>query len=191
MAKLELVLPKTLEREGVRFDTDGSPRPQFSGHTNDPDDPGKETIWGITQLTATEFGYGGPMEGMPYQTAMKIYRTKFWNVMWGDQLSSLAVAQEMFDAGVNCGIHSAIGFLQEALNLLNNNGKRYPDIPTDGGMGPRTMEALRVALISATDFERAIVKAQNGEQYGYYKAKCKANPKLEKYFRGWLLNRCD
>jgi lysozyme family protein len=97
----------------------------------------------------------------------------------------------MFDAGVNCGIHSGIIFLQEALNLLNNNGRRYPDIVVDGNMGPMTMEALRLALLSAPDFERAILKAQNGEQYGHYKRKAMKNPVLEKYFRGWLLGRID
>lgn len=35
------------------------------GYSNDPDDSGGETTWGVTERRARKFGYTGPMIDMP------------------------------------------------------------------------------------------------------------------------------
>ena len=60
---------------------------------------------------------------------------------------SSAVAEELLDTGVNCGINFAKPLLQRALNLLNNQGKAgYADLKVDGVYGSNTLGALKTYL---------------------------------------------
>ena len=60
---------------------------------------------------------------------------------------SSAVAEELLDTGVNCGINFAKPLLQRALNLLNNQGKAgWPDLAVDGIYGSATLNALKTFL---------------------------------------------
>lgn len=43
-------------------------------YSNDPADPGGETMWGITKTVARQCGYTGPMRHMPLEVARRIYR---------------------------------------------------------------------------------------------------------------------
>ena len=51
------------------------------GYSNDPDDSGGETNWGITKATAVAYGYTGPMRDMPRETAHGIYLNGWWRCL--------------------------------------------------------------------------------------------------------------
>lgn len=115
------------------------------GYVNDPADAGGETNFGITVAVARAFGYTGPMKSMTRDTAIAIYRARYWTQPHFDQIAAvdLPLASNMFDGGVNMGPATAVAWLQRALNVLNSQGANYPDIAVDGGAGAMTLAALR------------------------------------------------
>jgi lysozyme family protein len=162
------------------------------GFTNNPNDPGGPTMWGITERVARANGYNGPMGVMPRQTAKDIYfaqyvqKPGFGAVM---QLSG-AIAAELVDTGVNMGVAVASLMLQRCLNALNGQGAYYPDIKADGDVGPATITALRAFLAKrGTIGEGVMLKALNclqGERYIEIAEKRTAS---EDFLFGWLRTR--
>lgn len=185
----EIALRTALEREGVDFTANGAPISGRTGYTNDPDDPGGETNYGITAETARAHGYLGEMKDLPYEVVRRVYRAGYWDRIKGDDVPDPDVAIELFDTAVNCGVAVAVRFLQETLNVLNNEGTRYGDIDEDGRMGGQTLEALARALRWATWYKPVILCCQNSWQVVHYRDLCRKRPRLEKFFPGWVLNR--
>ena len=37
-----------------------------------------------------------------------LYRTNYWNTIWGDEIKNQKVANDLFDTGVNCGVSMSI-----------------------------------------------------------------------------------
>jgi lysozyme family protein len=112
------------------------------------------------------------------------YKVNFWDRFRGDAIPDAHVALELFDTGVNMGVHRAVLFLQQSLNLLNRNGTAFDDLVEDGKIGNNTLNALREYL--RTDRREYLLKLQNGMQMHHYITYCRERPSQEKYIRGWL-----
>lgn len=100
------------------------------GYSNHKDDPGGETMWGVTAAVARANGYSGPMKDLSRDVAKRIYRARYWNGVKGDALPP-AVAFQAFDAAVNHGVLQACKWLQAAVGVAQ-----------DGMIGPVTLKAL-------------------------------------------------
>ena len=37
-----------------------------------------------------------------------LYRTNYWNLIWGDEIKNQKVANDLYDTGVNCGVSMSI-----------------------------------------------------------------------------------
>ncbi|MBP6111710.1 MAG: hypothetical protein KA482_04945, partial [Sphingobium sp.] len=103
---------------------------------------------------------------------------------------SPAIAEELFDTGVNMGPGVAAEFLQRALNALNDQGRLYPDIAVDRDIGPATMRSLK-AFLDRRGAEGVAVLAValnclQGERYIALAEKRQAN---EAFLFGWLRTR--
>lgn len=162
------------------------------GYSNDKDDHGGETMYGITATTAKANGYYGSMKDLPLATARQIYMNQYWFVPKFDQVERLspAVAEELCDTGVNCGVPFAQGILQAALNLLNRQEADYKDIPEDKNIGPGTLAALAAYLLKrGKDGEIVLVRVLNIMQGARYIEITKTRPANETFFFGWILNR--
>jgi lysozyme family protein len=109
------------------------------------------------------------------------YKKHFWDVNRLDQVSNQSIANEMFDTGVNCGIVVAANFLQRSLNLLNRNGKNYPDLIVDGKIGPVTL-----GVLNRHPSPKNILKCLNGFQFHWYVLICERDKSQEEFFNGWL-----
>lgn len=103
------------------------------GYSNNPRDPGGETMWGITFRVARAHGYYGPMRDMPRDIAKDIYRRSYWSLIRADDLPE-PVRFDAFDTAVNSGVVQAAKFLQRAVG-----------VPDDGIIGPQTLGAVRAA----------------------------------------------
>lgn len=117
------------------------------------------------------------------ELVMNFYRQEFWIKLRCQKIEEAGaevVANELFEASVNCGPENGARFLQRALNELNINQKLYPDLIDDGDIGGKTMLAIAACLKSSSNAANLIFKCQNGEQYIYYKSL----PAHERY-RGW------
>lgn len=99
------------------------------GYSNNPADPGGETMYGITVRVARAYGYLGPMRDLPWSTAMNIYRAHYWATVKADQLPE-ALRFHVFDAAVNSGPAQAVKWLQRAAGVTE-----------DGAIGPQTLAA--------------------------------------------------
>lgn len=162
------------------------------GFSDHPADRGGATRWGITERMARADGYDGAMRTLPRDRAIAIYRRVYWHAPGLDRLADRApvLAREIFDTGVNMGPAVAIGFLQRALNALNRGATDYPDIPTDGRVGVRTLAALDGFLdrrgAAGEMVLRKAIEALQGERYV---ALAERRPADEAFLYGWLANR--
>jgi lysozyme family protein len=162
------------------------------GYSNNPADTGGETMWGITAATARAYGYTGPMAEMPRETAMQIYRTRYWVQPHFDQLAEVdaTLAEKLFDIGVNMGPSTGVQFLQRALNVLNQEGGAFPDVAKDGGLGPMTLAALNAFYAQrGMDGRRVLLGMVAALQSVRYVEIAEKNPSQEAFQYGWQLNR--
>jgi lysozyme family protein len=189
MSDFGRAIQKILRHEGVQFDAAGMPVPGRTGYANHPDDPGKETNYGVTIAVAREFGYAGPMRDIPYATVLKIYRLRYWDVIRGDEIPDQEIAEELFDTGVNCGVGVAKTFLQRVLNVLNKKGVLWPDITVDGVVGPKTVAVLVTALKTAPYYRLCILRALDSLQCVRYIELAEEKEKFETFVGGWLRTR--
>ena len=162
------------------------------GYANHPADRGGPTRWGVTESVARAHGYDGDMAGFPRAQAVAIYRRLYWLRPGYDRVADRApgIAAELFDTGVNMGPAVATGLLQRALNALNRGASDYPDIVTDGRVGPATLVALDGFLTRrGRGGERVLltaIEALQGERYIHLAERRPAN---EAFVYGWLANR--
>lgn len=132
------------------------------GIVDHPKDPGGLTNQGVTQRVYDMFRKA---KGLAARTVRKmttaerdeIYRTRYWNVIKGDDLPA-GVDYVVFDGAVNSGPVQSVKWLQRAL------GRTYAG-KIDGMLGPSTLAAVLQhqnpsALIAAiTDRRMAFLKA--------------------------------
>lgn len=100
-------------------------------YSNNPNDPGGETMFGVTKAVARAHGYTGNMIDLPLNAAKLIYKSSYWDMSRCDELPE-AVRFDTFDAAVNSGVGQAVKFLQRAAGVQD-----------DGVIGPKTLSAIR------------------------------------------------
>jgi hypothetical protein len=120
------------------------------------------------------------------------YYNEFWEFLKCEKFDQ-AIADELFDTAVNQGRMTAAKYLQESLNLLNNNQRHYKDIAVDGEIGDVTINAYNNYMSTSVFPNRSkeknintLLKVLNGLQFERYKDIVKRSPDQEIYFYGWL-----
>lgn len=193
MANFEQAFQITLGHEG--------------GYVFDPDDAGGETYKGVARRYHPGWPGWALIDRIKQQAENKrqlnkllgednelqqqigaFYKQHYWDRFQGDAIATQELAEELFDTGVNMGVHRAVRFLQEGLNLLNRNEKSYNDILEDGKSGPGTLAALNSYL--AKDPPEHLMKIMNILQGMHYIEYMRKSPTQEKYARGWLKRVC-
>lgn len=162
------------------------------GYVYNPADRGGPTKYGITEAVARANGFKEHMQMLPLATAQTIYKLQYWTQPRFDRVNTVsqAVAEELLDTGVNCGTGFARPLLQRALNLLNNDGKMYPDMVVDGVYGDKTIAALVSYLKHRGKAgEAVLVRVLNIMQGQRYIEICERNKGQETFFYGWIANR--
>lgn len=163
------------------------------GYVNHKDDTGGETMFGITSATARANGYTGAVRDMPRSTAIGIYRHQYFEKPGFAAVAvvSPAIAEELFDTGVNMGPDYPRRWLQQWLNALNRGGKDYADIAEDGVIGPGTVGALGrlIAVRGRAAAESALLKGLNCSQGARYLDLARNRTANESFLFGWMANR--
>lgn len=162
------------------------------GYSDDKEDSGGKTKYGITQELAREYGYTGNMALLSPAMARQIYREEFWDALKLDEIERLcpSIVKELLDTGVNQGVNRSGNYLQSSLNALNRCEKDYKDLDVDGFIGRLTLAALRSYLFRrGSQGELVLLRALNCLQGAHYIELSQERPKDEKFVFGWLLNR--
>lgn len=161
-------------------------------YTNDPKDSGGPTRWGVTETTARKFGYTGDMRELPRETAVMIYTSLYWVKPGFEAVSifSEILAERLFDFGVLAGQSTAAKQLQRVINVLNRNGRDYPDLTADGKIGQVTINALKAFIQKRGDAGlKVLIGMVVSCQSVYLIELAEHRPKDEEYIYGWELNR--
>lgn len=164
--------------------------PKEGRYSDQPNDRGGPTMWGISERVARANGYKGEMRNMPLETAQQIAKSQYWDVLNLDQVAqvSVPIAVEMFDTLYNGG--DVGSWLQRLLNVLNQRGRVYPDMKVDGRIGPLTVDALRTFIAKrGKDGEAVILIGLNAIQGERFVRLAENDPGQEDFVYGWLLNR--
>ncbi len=100
-----------------------------AGYSNDPQDPGGETKWGISKRSYP----GLVIKDLTREQAIALYKRDFWDRLNLDTLPQ-GVAYQAMDFAVNSGPSTAIRAMQRAVQVAD-----------DGHIGPHTLEAISKA----------------------------------------------
>jgi lysozyme family protein len=160
------------------------------GYSDNPDDTGGKTKWGITEKLARRYGYVGDMRELPLLEAQRIAKLEFWDAMNLDKvvLVSYPIAEEMYDTRFNTGQC----FLQRCLNKFNRRGKLYPDLKEDGRIGDVTIGTLKLYLGSrGKSAESVMLRALNSLQGAYYFNITDTREVNEEFVFGWFDHRVE
>lgn len=161
--------------------------------TDDPNDHGGVTIYGVTEKIARDAGYTGAMADMTEDHAIAIYRTIFWQQPKFDQIYTIqpSLGAYMLDIGVNISPETAGKFLQRSLNVLNNAGTLFADLAVDGFCGAQTRAALTAYRKErlAQDGDIVILGTVRAMAVLHYVELAEANSNDERYEFGWLRAR--
>jgi lysozyme family protein len=164
------------------------------GYVNNPNDSGGETNFGITESVARKNGYMGDMREMKRSYAISIYKSLYWDSLELDivEQSSPAIADKLFDIGVNMGVGRAAEFFQRLLNVLNKRQELYTDIAVDRDIGKQTLNAFYSYIQHRGNHgEVVMMKALNCLQGAFYITLSERREKDETFTYGWLLNRIN
>lgn len=151
-------------------------------YTNDPNDKGGPTRYGITKKTYEEF-FGklvddSEIEDMTEDVAKKIYATNYWHKLGCDRLLSLPIAIALFDTGVLYGVNRAAKLAQRALSFCG------APIRIDGQIGDQSVQHLNQVKdpLFIRTFREQILQRINEV--------IEEVPSDEEYRHGWT-NRAD
>jgi type VI secretion system secreted protein VgrG len=147
------------------------------GFVDDPNDSGGATNFGITQATASAYGYDGDMREIPMDLVATIYRDGYWDSWNLGSIPTQGIATAIFDLHVNMG-GGAAKVVQAAMRALGWTGA------ADGAWGPQTLAGV---LASDPAALLAQIAAAAGQRYRNIAA---ANPKNAGFLNGWL-NRAE
>ncbi len=154
MADFNKAIGKTLAHEGGAKSTD------------DPTDRGGATKFGISQRAYPNVD----IRNLTEQQAREIYKRDYWDRIRGDEITSQAIAENIFDTAVNMGVRTASRLAQVALDIE----------PADGIIGSQSLK-----VINAAD-EPLFIANYTIAKIARYASICNRNKKQKKYLLGWI-----
>lgn len=154
MANFELAIGRTLASEGG------------AKYTNDPDDLGGETKYGISKRSFPN----EDIKNLTEERAREIYKTEYWDRIRADDIQSQEIAAKVFDTAVNMGVRITSRLAQRCLDID----------PADGFIGRNSLK-----VINDTDSELFLIKFTLA-QIARYVYIVKKRPANRKYIVGWL-----
>ena len=154
------------------------------GATNDKDDPGGATQWGISLRLLKQLNYDVDKDGdvdaedvfkLTRTDADRIYLKHFWDKYNFDDISDLEIAIKLFDTCVNIGPTPTHRLIRTTFNTI-----LVEKVPTNGPIDGDILYMLNMV------YPEVFLEEFRKQQADYYLKIIKANPKLNKYKNGWL-----
>jgi lysozyme family protein len=183
VSRVAAIITRVIARESPKF-------------TNDPNDSGGPTKYGITQGALSAY-LGRPalvtdVQSLDESGARAFYLWKQVQEPEFDQIVAIDefVGAELVDTGTLCGPARAATFLQQCLNAFNRRGTLYQDLDEDGDAGAATRAALR-SYINHRKAEgvQVLVASLNCKLGEFLLDLAAKRPKDEDFVYGWMKNR--
>jgi len=147
------IIEATLKSEGLGT--------ELNGYVNDPRDAGGETYIGISRLYNPEWEGWAIIDKAKAENklveivfdlqlvelARQLYIRKYYTPLILNIIDDEDVAFTLYDSHVLMGYGLTVKWAQIATNILNDGGRLWPDIETDGVMGPITASVINTAAI--------------------------------------------
>lgn len=167
--------------------------PNEGGYANHPNDRGGETWKGIARNFWPRWAGWVVVDGYKKESefpkmlhhdqyleelVQDFYKQNFWNTLNLDKLESQWVAENVFDAAVNCGTDTGAKFLQRAVNELDGG------LVVDGKIGPLSLNAA-----NSID-EETLVNEYVDIRLEYHRKIVERNPNQLVFYAGWK-KRCE
>lgn len=154
MANFEQAIVKTLAHEGgAKF-------------TEDPSDRGGATKYGISQRAYPYLD----IRTLTESQARELYKRDYWDRIRGDDITSQAIAESIFDTCVNMGVRTGCRLAQVALGIQ----------PADGIIGSQSLEK-----INATD-QSVFLAAYTIAKIARYVHLCNRDRSQQRFLLGWI-----
>lgn len=154
-------------------------------YTNDPEDAGGPTHWGIILDVLKQEGLSGDVDHdgdvdtddikiLTKEQAVQIYKRQWWERYRYDSIIKTTSCIKIFDCAVNMG--------QQQATLITQRTLRACDLPVkeDGIFGPKTR-----AAVNTTD-GLEFLAAYRSEMAGVYRLILAKHPDYEIFRVGWL-----
>jgi lysozyme family protein len=145
--------------------------PHEGAYSNIPHDPGGPTKFGISALRYPELN----IHDLTLADAETIYRRDWWEKYGYGRIDDQDIANKVFDLAVNMGPAKACKILQEACNRCG------ADVKVDGGLGPKTVEAVNGILNP-----KAVLVWMRSLAADHYNEIAEAKPQMKVFLNGWL-----
>ena len=165
------------------------------GYGHDPHDAGGETYCGISRVSNPRWSGWSFIDShkpIRYNQKFKELDNQVYNFYYHrwkhnrlDMVGNQELSDRLFNISVNLGSDVASRLLVESLNLLNINGKRYPEIKDYKGIDNNVLSVL-YSCKSDSLFVESLNKTVKGLQLNRYVNICKNNPKKKRYLTAWL-----
>jgi|15BtaG_2_1085339.scaffolds.fasta_scaffold00113_13 lysozyme family protein len=141
------------------------------GYVNDSSDTGGETKFGLSKKTYPNLN----IPSLSIEQAYQIYHEDWWQPFHLSEISSQAVANQLFHINVNVGTKNSTRLIQRALRAIYNL-----IIDDDGIIGPETIKAINSVCIDEKH-EFGLLCSHKAEVANYYR-----NLNRPEYLKGWL-----
>lgn len=141
------------------------------GYSNNANDKGGATNYGITKDLALKCGYN--VANITKEQAKEIYYKKYYLKNKLDKVHSNKIALSILDWNINSGVWA----IKKAQLTLNNLGYM---IRIDGIIGQKTIDGLNSVDVNA------FLNEYHRIQELFYKAIVKNNPPQKVFLNGWL-----
>lgn len=154
------------------------------GYSNDPDDPGGETNFGITQADLNEHmkditSFPSNVKDLTKIEAEYFYKVVYWDKYNYNAINSLSIATKLFDMCVNMGAHEAHELAQRALGYCG-----YSSLAVDGILGGHTLAAINEVCLHGR--EEDLMNELINEAKWFYEHLVEEKPVLKKFLNGWI-----
>lgn len=162
------------------------------GLTNDKDDPGGMTNFGISLrfLENSKIDINGDKKidslditSLTKEQAIALYKKEFWDKHNINDIKNLQVAKKLFDMSVNLGAKTAITIFQESVNSICPS--YMTDLKEDGILGNKTISRANTLM---DDLLRPsfLLNIYISRITDHYYNLVLANTKLGKFLKGWM-----
>ena len=163
------------------------------GYSNNPNDPGGPTNYGISLRFIKEIGLDinndsqtdlNDVKEIYFSDAIDIYKNHWWDKYHYNNINSLRFATKIFDMSVNLGPKTSHKIVQRCCNYLGHAPFKEI-IPVDGVFGIKTLTCLN-ELCKEEEVAQELMEEIINEQKWFYHSLAEKNPTLKVFLEGWM-----